>query len=111
MLYFAVKTFITALVVATISELAKRYPSLAGIILVLPLPCILTFIWINYETGDVQKIRQASQDVIYFAAPSLLFFITMVIVLKNGMNFYVSLILSAIVMLIGIKIFTYFKPF
>jgi hypothetical protein len=109
MIYFIVKTLITALIVAITSELSRRYPSLAGIILVMPLTCILTFIWIYNEAGDAQKIVQASYDILYLAIPSLLFFVMLPILLKNGINFYISLVVSFIVMLIGIKVFYYFK--
>jgi hypothetical protein len=109
MIYFIIKTLITALIVAITSEVARRYPSLAGIILIMPLTCILTFIWIYHEAGDAMKIVQASHDILYLAIPSLLFFMMLPLLLKNGINFYISLLVSFLIMLIGIKLFLYFK--
>jgi hypothetical protein len=109
MIYFIIKTLITALIVAITSEVARRYPSVSGIILVMPLTCTLTFIWIYLEAGDAQKVIQASYDILYLALPSLIFFMVLPILLKNNVNFYFSLFVSFLATLIGVKAFLYFK--
>ena len=56
MFYFLIKTFITALIIASISELSRRYTLWAALLASLPLTSILAFIWIYWETQDNTKI-------------------------------------------------------
>jgi hypothetical protein len=106
--YFLIKTLITACIVATSSELARRYDFVAAILLSLPLTSILAFIWTYHDTHDVQKIINLSYSVFYLVIPSLVFFLILPYLLKQGIHFYLSLMMSCGAMFIGYKIFTYF---
>lgn len=55
MMYFLIKTLITALIVAAVSELARRYTVWAALLASLPLTSILAFIWVYWDTKDRVK--------------------------------------------------------
>lgn len=108
-MYYIIKTLITALVVAGISELSRRYSMMAALLASLPLTSILAFIWIYYETRDVKQIIDLSYSIFWLVIPSLLFFIMVPLLLKAGVKFIPSLLIATIVMSIGYCVFIYLK--
>ena len=92
MLYFIIKTFITALVVVAVAEVAKRSSLLAGLIVSIPLTTFLAFIWLYWETKDTQKIIDLSNSTLIMTIPSLSFFIFIPMLLKLNLSFIFSMI-------------------
>ena len=90
-MYFLIKTLLSAVMIAAISELGKRFSWLAAILASLPLTSILAIIWLYHDTGDVQKISDLTKGIFWAVLPSLLFFIIFPILLKNGIRFWISL--------------------
>jgi hypothetical protein len=98
MLYFILKVLVTALIVALISELSRRYQLFAAMLASLPLMSILAFIWIYVETPDTQKLIGLSQNIFWLVLPSLVFFLAFPALLKQGMGFWLALPLSCLIM-------------
>lgn len=94
MLYFIIKTLITSLVVAGVSELSRRYTMLAALLLSLPLTSILAFLWIYWDTQDNSKIIELSYSVFWLVLPSLAFFLILPLLLKHGLSFGLAMIAS-----------------
>ena len=108
MLYFALKTILTAVIVVAISELAKRYSALAAALAALPLISILAMSWLYIDTKDVGKIVDLSYGIFWLVLPTLLFFIVLPMLLKTQLGFWVSMILSCSAMIVFYFIFIYF---
>jgi hypothetical protein len=62
MLYAAIKALLSGVIIATVSEVAKRYPALGALILSLPLISILAFIWLWIDTNDKEGIAALAQS-------------------------------------------------
>jgi len=84
---FLTKTLITALIVAAVSELARRYTVWAALLASLPLTSILAFIWVYWDTKDSGKIIELSYSVFWLVFPSLAFFLILPFLLKQGLAF------------------------
>ena len=84
---FFAKTLITALIVAAVSELARRYTVWAALLASLPLTSILAFIWVYWDTKDTGKIIELSYSVFWLVFPSLAFFLILPFLLKHGLAF------------------------
>jgi hypothetical protein len=110
-MYFVVKTLITAVIVAAISELARRYSVLAAALASLPLISILAFVWLYYDTKDVQKVAELSYSILWLVIPSLLFFVMFPLFVKAGFKFTPALLLSCLIMSAGYGVFIYLKKF
>lgn len=91
MAYFIFKTIITALIIAGVSEISKRFTFMASLLAALPITSVLIFIWVYIEQKDVQKISTLSTEVFYLVIPSLIFFILLPFLLKRGLGFFPSL--------------------
>ena len=52
MIYFAIKCTLSGIIIAVISEVAKRSPAFAALIASLPLLSLLGILWLWRDTGD-----------------------------------------------------------
>ena len=98
MVTFLTKTLLTALVVAGASELSKRSTAFGAILASLPLTSILALSWLYGETGSAEKVSELSRGIFWAVLPSLVFFITLPLLLKWGIRFELSMLLSCGVM-------------
>lgn len=58
--------------------------------------------WIYFETKDLGKIADLSKNIVWFVLPSLVFFVALPTLLKQGVNFHASLLSST-----GITVLAY----
>ena len=96
MIYFIIKTLLTAIVVVTVSEIAKRSSLLAGLLASIPLTSFLAFIWLYWETRDSQKVIDLSYSIIWMVIPSFTFFIILPLALKYNTPFTIAMIIATI---------------
>jgi len=91
MLYYIVKISITVVLIVVISEIAKRSTLFGSILASIPLVSVLAMIWLYIDTKDVQKVIILSTDIFWLVIPSLSLFIVLPVLLKKGIDFYISL--------------------
>jgi len=92
--YYLIKIVITTALIVIISEIAKRHAFAGAILASLPLISILAMTWLYIDTKDVSKVSALSTDVFWLVLPSLALFIILPVLLKHGMNFYLSMGIS-----------------
>ena len=63
-MYVFIKLIFTAFVVVLISEIAKRSTVFAGIVASIPLTSLLAFIWLYFDTQDINSIRELSRNIL-----------------------------------------------
>ena len=93
-MYIFIKTILTAIIIVSVSEIAKKYTWAAAIIVSIPLTSLLAFMWLYYDTKNVQKIIDLSFGTIVMTIPSIIFFITLPVMLKYKQNFILSMFVS-----------------
>ena len=103
MLYYTIKILLSSFVIVAVSEIAKRSTLLGALLASLPLTSLLAFVWLYLDTGDVQKVAGLSSDIFWLVLPSLALFISLPLLLKQGLSFYLSMGVS-----IGITVLCYF---
>jgi len=108
-IFFIVKIFISAFIIAIVSEIAKKFPSVGGLIAAMPITTLLTMFWIYYENKDLSLISNFLLSVVTGTIISFIFFIAAIFFFKKGLNFYLSVFLSMIIL--GIAVFVYQKFF
>lgn len=94
MAYLILKAALTGIIVVAIAEIAKRSSVLAAILASLPLTSILAFNWMYIDSKNIENIRELSMGIFWMVIPSLSFFLILPGVLKTGMKFYPSLLVS-----------------
>lgn len=86
-LFFAVKLAVSALLIAGVSELAKRYPGLGGLIAAMPLTTLLTLLWLYGETRDYARAEAFTRSVLWGILPTLVFFLSALYLFRKGVPF------------------------
>jgi len=97
-MYFIVKTMISALVIAGVTQLSEKTPVGAALLKSLPLTSFLVFFFMKYEGRTDQEIISMSWDILYLVIPSLVLFICLPLLMSKGMNFYWSIAVATLVM-------------
>lgn len=103
MTYYLVKIAITTLLIVMIAEIAKRSSFAGALLASVPLISVLAMIWLYVDTKDVAKVSALATSVFWLVLPSLALFVTLPVLLKQGLNFYLSMSIS-----IGITLGCYF---
>jgi len=96
LIYYALKILIAASVMVAITELTKRSSSLAALLAALPLTSLLAFVWLHLDGTPPAQIAELSRQIFWLVIPSLLLFILLPILLKQGMNFWLSLLIASL---------------
>lgn len=91
MWYLAIKAALSGVLIAIISEVAKRYPGLGGLIASLPLVSVLGMIWLWQARPDADNMAAHSEATFWFVLPSLPMFLLIPVLLRQGFSFWVSL--------------------
>jgi hypothetical protein len=91
MLYLGIKALLSGVIVMAVSEVARRSPSIGGLIASLPLVSILAIIWLWRDTGDTARIAAHSESTFWFVLPSLPMFLVFPVLLRHGVNFWLAL--------------------
>lgn len=88
---FLFKTLVTALLVAAISEAAKRSTLLGALLASLPLTSLLAIIWLYRDTGEVAQTAALATGIFWMVLPSLALFIVFPLAVRAGLSFWPSL--------------------
>jgi hypothetical protein len=92
---YALKIALSALILVVVAEVAKRSTFWAAAVASLPLISLLAFVWLYLDTGDVQKVAALSSGIFWLVLPSLLLFVLLPFLLRNGLGFWFSLAASS----------------
>lgn len=91
MWYLAIKAALSGVLIAIISEVAKRYPGIGALIASLPLISVLGMIWLWRDKPDVPNMAAHIEATFWFVLPSLPMFLLMPWLLRQGISFWVAL--------------------
>ena len=96
MLYLAIKAALSGILIAIISEVAKRYPGFGGLIASLPLVSVLGMIWLWRDRPDASNMAAHAEATFWFVLPSLPMFLLIPAMLRQGVSFWVSLAVGCV---------------
>jgi hypothetical protein len=92
--YYIVKIAITTVLIVVISEIAKRSSFAGALLASVPLISVLAMLWLYIDTKDVSKVSALATSIFWLVLPSLALFVTLPLLLKQGVNFYLSMGIS-----------------
>lgn len=98
MIYFLLKAALSGALIAIISEVARRFPGLGGLIASLPLISLMAIVWLWRDTGgDVAQVASHARATLWYVVPSLPFFLILPALMEKGVNFWVSLAVASVI--------------
>jgi len=89
--YVLLKALLSGAIVAAASEVARRSSLLGAVLISLPLMSILALVWLYRDTRDTDEIASLSWSILWVIAPSVVFFVVLPLVLRNGAGFWPAL--------------------
>jgi hypothetical protein len=91
MLYLAIKALLSGIIIAIVSEVARKSPGLGALIVSLPLVSILAMIWLWRDTRDPVRLADHAGATFWYVIPSLPMFLLLPVLLKRGVGFWPAL--------------------
>ena len=91
MTYFIVKCLLSGLIIAVVSEVARRNPVLGALVVSLPLVSLLGILWLWRDTRDIERIADHALSTFWYVLPSLPMFLVLPAMLRAGVGFWSSL--------------------
>jgi hypothetical protein len=95
MLYYTIKVALSAVVIVAVAEIAKRNSGIAALLAALPLTSLLAFMWMHVEGAEPARIAELSGQIFWLVIPSLLLFLLLPLLIRQGLGFWLSLGISA----------------
>lgn len=91
MLYFVIKAAISGLIIAAVSEIARRSPGFGALVASLPLVSVLGMMWLWRDTHDPERMAAHVGATFWYVVPSLPMFVLMPLLLRAGVQFWWAL--------------------
>jgi hypothetical protein len=90
-LYLVIKAAISGVIVALVSEIARRYPGWGGLVASLPLTSLLAMLWLWRDTSDPERVAALAGSTFWFILPSLPLFLVLPLLLRSNLGFWLSM--------------------
>lgn len=91
MVYFIIKCALSGIIIAVVSEVAKRSPAFGALIVSLPLISLLGILWLWRDSGDTERIASLAESTFWYVLPSLPMFLVLPAMLRVGVGFWPSM--------------------
>ncbi|MHC1742383.1 MAG: DUF3147 family protein [Syntrophobacteraceae bacterium] len=84
MVPFVAKMVLSLVLIVTASQVAKRIPSLGGLIATMPLTTLIVLLWIHADhPDDYERMARYTQGVLWGIIPSIAFFLVVLVCLNR----------------------------
>lgn len=92
---FIIKVLITVCVIVLCEQIGRKWPSLAGLIAVMPLTGLLVFVWLYMDNpGDFGMMTGYARGALWGIVPTVLFYIVAFSCLRKHLSMWVVLCTS-----------------
>ena len=96
MLYLILKALLSGIIIAAVSEIAKRSPAFGALVVSLPLVSLLAIIWLWRDTGDTMRIASHAEATFWYVLPSMPMFLAFPFMLRSGVGFWWALLAACV---------------
>ena len=98
--YLIAKALISGIIIAIVSEVAKRAPGLGALIASLPLISVMGMIWLWRDKPDVENMAQHASATFWYVLPSMPMFLLIPALLHRGIGFWPALIAGCVLTIV-----------
>jgi hypothetical protein len=110
MWYLALKAALSGILIAIISEVAKRNPGFGALIASLPLVSVMGMIWLWHDRPDPANMAAHAEATFWFVLPSLPMFLLMPMLMRHGIGFWIALLAGCALTITLYTAMTWFGP-
>ena len=103
---FVIKLVLSVCIILVCAYIGRHWPSLSGLIATMPLTSLVVLLWLYSDlkgasNGDISIIERYTLGAALGIIPSFMFFVTAYLCAKNRIPFFLVLVFSFIVWLVG----------
>jgi hypothetical protein len=109
-LYLLIKASVSGILVAAISEVARRFPGWGGLVASLPLVSLLAMTWLYVDTRDTVKVAALASSTFWFFLPSMPMFLIIPWLLRSGWSWAATMALAIAVTLVLYALMFWLAP-
>jgi hypothetical protein len=110
MLYLFLKAAISGVIIAVVSEVAKRSPGFGALIASLPLVSVMGMMWLWRDTRDPVRMASHAGATFWYVLPSLPMFLAIPAMLRASVPFWLALSLGCVLTVALYLIMAQFGP-
>lgn len=110
MLYLLVKAGLSGVIIAAVSEIARRNAGFGALVASLPLVSILGMIWLWRDTGETERLAAHAEATFWFVLPSLPMFLLVPFLLRRGAGFWPALLAGSVLTIVLYFLMTWIGP-
>ena len=96
MIPLAIKALLSGLLIALISEIGRKLPTVGALVASLPLVSVLGMILLWRARPDAENMAIHAEATFWYVLPSLPMFLLIPALLRNGMSFWIALIAGCV---------------
>lgn len=101
-MHLFIKIALTLAVILTATAVGRKWPSLAGLVGVMPLTGALVLVWVALDSGsDPRVMQQFTKGALWGLLPTVLFFLTAFLCFRKELSLPATLVFSFGVWLIS----------
>jgi F0F1-type ATP synthase assembly protein I len=100
MTYYLIKLLAAAALIVAVTEVSRLSPAWGGLIKSLPLVSLIALCWVYAEQRNTAAVADLAQSTLWFVIPSLPFFLALPWLLRRGVAFGWSFVISLVLMVI-----------
>ena len=108
-MHFFIKLLASVSIVVVSSQIARKLPTLGGLIATMPLTGVIVLLWVYTDNpGNAPLLQNYTKGAVFGILPSIAFFITAFICFNKHLPLSLVLVISFSVWLIGACIHQWF---
>jgi polyferredoxin len=94
MLALVAKALLSGALIVAIAEIGRRLPTVAALVASLPLVSVLGMILLWWSRPDAENMARHAEATFWYVLPSLPMFLVMPVLLRQGVNFWIALLVG-----------------
>ena len=96
--------------IVAIAEIGKRLPAMGALVASLPLVSVLGMILLWHARPDAENMAAHAQATFWYVLPSLPMFLLIPVLLRHGLNFWLSLLAGCVLTVVLYLLMVHFGP-
>lgn len=93
-MFLFMKIIASALVIATVTEISRRFPAYGGIVAALPLVSLLSIIWLYVQGEQTATLSKFALGVLWGFPATAVLLIILYFALQNSIHLFLSIALG-----------------
>ncbi|MFP4164303.1 MAG: DUF3147 family protein [Chitinispirillaceae bacterium] len=89
------KILLSSLILLVCSWMGKKFPTLAGLMVVMPITGVLVLLWLGYDGEQKNLMMEYSRGALYGVIPTFIFYITALFCFSRNLPLATTLLISS----------------